>query len=258
VNKRLSGTSVRRQSGFTLLEIIVVAAIFLILAALVVPVYSSFVTRGFQNAALSNMRQLSAAFGTFAAQNDGRFPTEDAPGANSWEAAAAPSNDKVWYNALPRAMNSKGVGDYASNPTAFYLKSNILFLPGARYPKGGKLERPLFAIAMNSRLQRKDKDGIKSDMRIGQIVAPSRTVLLFEQGLKGEKKSNGGAQGAYDGAPKGTARSFVARYNGQGVVAFVDGHAELFKPSDLLTETGRLPFPQNDVVWTLDPEKDPN
>lgn len=244
--------------GFTILEMLVVVAIVVILAALVIPVYSSFVTRGFQNAALNNMRQLAAAFGTFAAQNDGRLPLEDASGPNSWEAAAAPENEKVWYNALPHALGVSGVADYAHDPSGFYTKADILYLPGAKYPKSGRLERPIFAIAMNSRLQRKDDKGVKSDLRVGQIVQPSRTVLLFEQGVKGEKKSNGGAQGAFDGAPKGTARSFVGRYNGLGVVCFVDGHAELYKPSDLLTDTGRLIFPQTDVIWTVNPETNPN
>ncbi len=241
------------------MEMLVVVAIIVILAAIGIPVYSAFVTRGFQTAAINNMRNLAAAFGTYAAQNDGRLPLEDATGPNTWAAAEAAANEKVWYNALPHAMGAKGVGDYAQNPRGFYTKANILFVPGARYPQSdSRLERPLFAIAMNSRLQRKNEKGDKADLRLSQVIQPSRTVLLFEQGLKGEKKSNGGAQGAYDGAPKGTARSFVARYNGKGVVCFLDGHADLFKPSDLLTEIGRLPYPQTEVVWTANPDADPN
>ena len=240
------------------MELIVALAILVILATIAIPSYSAFVTRGFQNVALNNMRDLAAAFGTYSGQNDGRLPTEDAPGPNTWEAAAATGNEKVWYNALPRAMGAKGVADYLGNAHGFYMKENILFLPGAKYPKSGLLERPLFAIAMNSRLQRKNEKGDKADMRLNQVVQPSRTVLLFEQGIKGEKKSNGGAQSAYDGAPKGTARSFVARYNGLGVICFLDGHAELMRPSDLLTETGALPYPQTEVIWTTNPETDPN
>ncbi|MGH8047567.1 MAG: type II secretion system protein [Chthoniobacterales bacterium] len=251
-------SSPSHRHGFTLMEILVVLAIIVVLFALAVPVFSSLITRGYQAAALTNMRNLGTAFVTFAGDNNGRFPIEDAPGSNSWDAAARPENQTVWYNALPHILGQRTVGEFAAAPRAYYLKSNVLFLPGAKYPVGdSRLERPLFAIAMNSRLQRKNAAGIKPDGRLPQVAHPSTTVLFFEQGLKDEKKSYG-AQGRYDGAPKGTARSFVARYNGKGVLCFLDGHAAIFKPADLLTETGALPFPQLDVSWTLDPEVNPN
>lgn len=240
------------------MEMLVVVAILVVLLALAVPAYSHFLTRAYQATALANLRNLGAAFATYTSQNDGRFPLEDAPGPDSWSAALKPDNEKVWYNALPHLLGQKSVGDYAAEPRNFYTKTNLLYLPGAKYPAPeNRLERPLFAVAMNSRLQRKDKSGVKSDHRESQVVQPSNTVLFFEQGLKGEKKAYG-AQGAYDGAPKGTARSFAARYNGRGVVCFLDGHAALYEASDLLTPSGTLPFPPTDVIWTLDPAADPN
>lgn len=241
------------------MEMLVVVGIVLVLAAIFIPAYSMFVNRGNQTVAVTNMRNLASAFSTFTAENGGRLPLEDAPGTDSWSAASAPENEKVWYNALPRTIGQRGVADFASNPRAFYTKDNVLFLPGARYPFDSKLEQPLFAFAMNSRLQRKAIKADKSETRVTEILEPSRTVLLFEQGLKGEKKKAGlGVQGNFDGAPKGSARSFVARYNFKGVVAFCDGHAELFSPDDLVTETGQIPFPQTNVIWTMNPETNPN
>jgi type II secretory pathway pseudopilin PulG len=240
------------------MEMLVVVAIIVVLFALAVPVFSHMITRGYQASALANIRNLGVAFGTYTAQNDGRFPLEDAPGANTWAAAAAKDNQNVWYNALPHLLGQRTVGEFGSAPRDFYQKTNVLFIPGAKYPVGdSRLERPVFAVAMNSRLQRKDATGAKADHRVAQVAHASSTALFFEQGLKDEKKSYG-AQGSYDGAPKGTARSFVGRYNGHGVVCFLDGHAKLYKATDLLTETGALPFPQNDVIWTLDPAADPN
>ncbi len=240
------------------MEVLVVVAIVVVLLAIAIPTYSHFITKGYQSTAVANMRSLGVAFGTYAAQNDGRFPMEDASGPNTWSAATKPENQKVWYNALPHILGQRTAGDFASDPRAFYTKTNVLFFPGAKYPDGDRrIERPLFAVAMNSRLQRKDEFGNKSDRRLAQAQRPSSTVLFFEQGLRGEKKSYG-AQGAYDGAPKGTARSFVGRYNGIGVVCFLDGHTELYRVHDMLTETGALPFPQTEIVWTLDPEADPN
>ena len=62
----------------------------------------------------------------------------------------------------------------------------------------------------------------------------------------------------YDGSPKGSAKSFVGRYGGQGHLFFANGHAELVSPKDVLTETGDFPFPQTSVVWTRTPEENPN
>lgn len=241
------------------MEMLVVAGIVLVLAAILVPAYSAFVNRSNQVVAMTNLRNIASAFSTYTSQNNDRFPLEDAPGSDSWAAAVAPENEKVWYNALPRAIGQRGVADFAASPRAYYTKENILFLPGARYPVDSKLSQPLFAFAMNSRLQRKTVKAQKEETRVSEIAEPSRTVLFFEQGLKGEKKRGGvGVQGNFDGAPKGSARSFVARYNRRGVVAFCDGHAELFSPEELVTETGALPFPPTNVIWSLNPETNPN
>jgi hypothetical protein len=72
-------------------------------------------------------------------------------------------------------------------------------------------------------------------------------------GTDTQRKSN------YDGAPKGSAKSFVGRYGGVGFIVFVDGHIDEFKPSELLTETGEFPFPPaGGVIWCRTPEEDPN
>ena len=63
----------------------------------------------------------------------------------------------------------------------------------------------------------------------------------------------------YDGAPKGSAKSFVGRYRGKGWLLFADGHTEDVTAKELLTETARFPFPPgpDDVIWSAKPETDP-
>jgi Tfp pilus assembly protein PilE len=241
----------------TLMEMIVVLAILIVLAAIIVPAYSLWKTSASKAVALANMRSLAEACMTFTSQNNGVLPGEDAAGPNTWSAAADPQNANVWYNALPRLLGHKGAGDYAGNPRAFYTKENILFLPGAGYQNSeAKYRSPQFAIAMNSRLQRKSEE-TKDNLRLTRIQEPSRTALFFEQGVSGEKKTSG-LQSRFDGAPKGTARSLAGRYGGKGIIAFVDGHCELFEPKELLTGSGDLPFPQTDVIWTPNPLDNPN
>jgi type II secretory pathway pseudopilin PulG len=242
------------------MEILVVIAIILVLAAIAFPVYGAIRNKANKAVALNNMRQLSAALMTYAGQNDQNLPAESAKGPDTWQAAADPENGRVWYNALPKLLGHKPVGDYANSPRDFYTKDNLVFLPGAVYPDSDKkLVSPLFAIALNTKLQRKDESGNKG-AKLNQITNPGRTVLFFEHGIKGEQKASP-TQPAYDGTPKGSARSFVARYGGQGVITFCDGRAETIEVKDILTETGKILWIQGqmpDVIWCRTPEEDPN
>ena len=249
----------RRSKGFTLMEILVVIAIILVLAAIAFPVFATIQNRANKAVAMNNMKQLGSAAGSYTSQNDGLLPAEDAKGTDTWAAAALPDNAKAWYNALPVILNQKSVAQYASNPQAFYSKENILFLPAALYPESDKkLASPLFAIAINTKLQRKTDIGEKS-ARLAQIGNAARTVLFLEQGLKGEPKAMP-QQPKYDGSPKGSAKSFVARYNGFGVITFVDGHAEFVEGKDILEENGQFKWPlqPGDIIWGKSTEENEN
>jgi prepilin-type N-terminal cleavage/methylation domain-containing protein/prepilin-type processing-associated H-X9-DG protein len=248
-----------RVAGFTLMEILVVVAIILVLAAIAFPVFTTVQQRSHKGVAVNTMRQLAAASAAYTSQNDGELPREDAKGTDDWKAAADPENAKAWYNALLKIMGSRTVGDYAIAPRDFYSKENILYLPGATYPEGDKkLVMPLFAIAINTKLQRKDPvSGKKSPAMLSNIPKASKTVLFLEQGLPGEKKAHP-TQSKYDGSCKGSARSFAARYGETGALCFVDGHVEFWKAEDLLTETGKFPFPPEGVIWTRNEEEDAN
>lgn len=257
-------TTANRRGAFTLMEILVVIAIVIILAAIGLPVYSTIQKNANKAAAINKLRQLGAALGKFAGEHDGALPAENAPGKDSWNAAADPANANVWYNALPRAAGVQGVGDYARNPASFYQKDNLLFLRGAKYSES-RLVEPQFAIAINSRLQRRDKTGTgqkgempaKPEVKLGSITQAARTVIFFERGLKGEEKA-APTQPKYDGAAKGNGRAFVARYSGRGLVLFLDGHTESLTASDILDSAGNMIFPQTNIIWTVNPEENPN
>lgn len=259
----------QRRQGFTLMEILVVFAIIIVLAAIAFPVYGRIKATSNKNAALAVMKSLGAAVGTYAAQNDGSLPMEDSAGSDDWGTAAQPAADKAWYNALPRQLGSKSVGDFVKEgiEAAFYSKANVLFLPGANYPEGKKMTKPLFAISINSRIQRKNKEGEKGEVKLANIVNPSRTVVFLEQGLPGEspRAHDTISKKDYDGAPKGSAKSFVARYTGRGIIAFFDGHTEEVSGKDLLNDTGDIIWDEtltttnpSAIIWTADPKEDPN
>ena len=251
------------------MEILVALAVILILAAVAFPVYNQYRTNANKGAALAVMKELATAAGTYAAQNGERLPEEDVKGKDDWKHAAQPDADKVWYNALPRLIGKKSVGDFVkeSNESAFYTDANMLHLPGAIFPDKRKMAKPLFAIAMNTKLHRKDRDGRKSDTKISAVQKPTRTVVFFEQGLPGEIRSHPSIsrKDEYTGAPKGSARSFVARYGGKGIIAFADGHTEEVTGDQLLRQTGTIAWDANwaaskpdAIYWTVDPALDPN
>jgi hypothetical protein len=144
------------------LAILMVIAIILVAAGFEFPVFNVNKMKRDTVVALNVMRQPGSAAATETTENGGTLPEADSKGTDTWAAAENPENANVWYNVLPRKLGHKGVDQYASNPQVFYSRENILFLPGAQYPESDKkLARPFFAIAINTRLQRKEEQGEK-------------------------------------------------------------------------------------------------
>jgi prepilin-type processing-associated H-X9-DG protein len=242
------------------MELLVIVAVLLVIAAIAVPIYRYVAGKQHGKLALERMRVLAGGVRTYAMQNNDQLPSEDVAGTDSWDNAAKPDGKDAWYNSVMTVIGKKPVAEYVHSPRSFYEKDNYLFLPGADYPKDDeKLTAPLFAIAFNTKLHRKDAQDQKRRTKLSEITNQARTVVLLEQGLPGEKRTlQIQTKKDYDGAPKGSAKSFVGRDSGKGVLAFVDGHAELTEVKETLTETGDFPFPQTDFVWTPTPEEDPN
>ena len=259
-----SASSLRRKSAFTLMEILVVIAIIIVIAAIALPIFGKIRTSANKAHALNLMRNLATAAGKYASDHDGQLPDEDADGKEDWSAMTHPDQAKAWYNALPTQMGNKSPADFVKEgrTAAFYTKENILWLPGAHYPEGKKLTKPLFPIAINGKLQRKDKDGKKNDVRLQNVATPSNAVIFLEQGLPGEERAHKTiSKKDYDGAPKGNAKSFVARYTDKGIISMLDGSAREVAGKDLLTETGDIiwnPGDESQIRWTVDPKDDPN
>ena len=262
--------------AFTLMEILVVIAIIIVLAAIAYPVYAKIKSSSNKATVLNNMHQLAGQIAPYAAENDGDLPSEDAEGQDDWKVVASPAADTAWYNALLRQMRQKSAGEFAREKRflAFYTKENFLYFPGATYPsESKKLERPLFAVSMNTKIHRKKKSkagddgGKKPAIKLAAVLLQAQTVAFTEQGLPGEPKAHDSisVKDDYDGSPKGSAKSFVARYGDKGVIAFFDGHAIEVVAGDILDTAGRIRW-QDDwhtsnpagIFWTADPKEDPN
>ena len=169
-----------RIGGWTLVETLITVAIIAILAAIAIPVTTSFKQRAYRARAIEKLQSLGTAFVSYTADSGGELPWEDAPGSDDWQAAADPENEKAWYNALPDLMGAGSLGSLANSPQRMYDDHYPLYLPGAPYPKSNKkLGKPYFAMAMNSRLQRKNDEGIKIRGTLSSIRATANVRFLI-------------------------------------------------------------------------------
>ena len=65
-----------QQNGFTLIEILVVIAIFVVLAGLLIPVVTSARQQAYVASSRATMGTIEAAIGTFQMANDGQLPLD--------------------------------------------------------------------------------------------------------------------------------------------------------------------------------------
>lgn len=93
---RRSTLPARGSGGFTLLEMLACAAILLTIAALLFPTVSRSVQRARETECGNRMKQLGSAFHLYAAENDGKLPTQlrenlvPITSADSWTAKLLP------------------------------------------------------------------------------------------------------------------------------------------------------------------------
>jgi len=82
--------------------------------------------------------------------------------------------------------------------------------------------------------------------------------------LKGEPKVDPAQADSDLGQPASYASRFVARHRGVGNLVFTDGHAETLKGNRVVETTpgspnkGKAILPQTQLIWTADPNSNPN
>ena len=234
------------QRAFTLIELLIVIGIVAILAAIVFPVYSSVQLTGQRSQSLSNMRQFGTALLAYTGDNNGQLPTEGStnPVWGTPGATLSATEATAWYNVLPEKYgNTKGVADYTAAEAAdFYSKNSLFYVPAAKYPTT-KLKAPLFAVAFCSKLFDGTYITDNSIVRLQNFSSPTETVIFQESGLLGETQIRT-SQSAYNGQSKSFASRSVARYGGQTVLVFADGHAGLMAGTDIVATSGKAYLPQ--------------
>jgi len=242
----------KSRVAFTLVELLVVIAIIAILAALLFPAIASSIRKGKMMTAVNNTKQVAQRVVSFASDNRDFLPTpnispNEQPG---WNSVANANHENIWYNGLMRYADLPMLKDMVTNPAAMYKPSSIFYLPGARYP-ANKTSRPMFAFSMNRNLGTGSGSTSAKPIKIHTVSRPSVTVLFGETGTEVEKKF--ATSQVYQGRAMMGPKNFIGRYDGRGVLSFMDGHAEGRLLKDVLTPTGDAITPQREILWTADP-----
>ena len=132
--------TVRKQSGFTLVELLIVAIILAILAAIVVPQFASSTDDAIDSALRSNLSGIRGAIDLYAQQHGGTYPgattsqTAGCPNGTGGAAADGAGTLSGLTNQLARYTNAAGEscsisddppGGVVEYPFGPYLKADV-------------------------------------------------------------------------------------------------------------------------------------
>jgi prepilin-type N-terminal cleavage/methylation domain-containing protein/prepilin-type processing-associated H-X9-DG protein len=155
--------TVRKERGFTLIEVLVVVAIIALLVSILLPALARAKAQARAISCQSNVRQVVMAFLTYTAENQGRLPGQsDDPGAdwlggsNPGGQAMQPKNGTIWkhmgkslqaytcpedYAKRQYPVNGQNSCDYSFTSNSLLSGAKPESLVGAHYPARGIMNR---------------------------------------------------------------------------------------------------------------------
>jgi len=155
-----------RRRGFTLIELLVVIAIIAILAAILFPVFAKARERARQTSCVSNLRQLSVAFLSYAQDYDEQFPLV-------WN-----GSHYIWVTCPPEArtpVNPLRARNWGSSIQPELKNFNVYTCPSAvtRNLNATPVVGQKFGISYTF-------NDFLNGMPMGMVTSPTKTFLVWE------------------------------------------------------------------------------
>jgi prepilin-type N-terminal cleavage/methylation domain-containing protein/prepilin-type processing-associated H-X9-DG protein len=264
----------RSARAFTLIELLVVIAIIAILAAMLLPALSAAKEKAKKINCVSNLKQWGLGQILAATDNNDMLARDGMGGlSHSWPGnplpSGTPDDPYAWFNEVPPNLGERNcLSNYyhlpAPNPVDKFPfpgrdnGSRIWHCPSARMTDGDvsqvlyQGQYGFFSYAENIDL--KGYDDYPTMPRTTTFKKPTATVLMFDTAFNPVTDIVNSVPRQNSVNPANRFRSFSARHDNGGVIAFCDGHAAFFK-LNLVTNTatwGTLTSgePLNpDIIW---------
>ncbi len=237
----------RRQRGFTIVEVLVVVSIIALLVGLLLPALSSVRKTSRATVSLSNLRQWGVGTMNFCTISQDLLPWEGFK-----DAAQMPQNfaDKDWWaNAIPPFVGQRPYRDLAEatigtsqtvpippDEGSIFIDPGALVPPTAPYIGGaGANAKPFFfCYVPNSQLNNTYQNNanwgsndVKARMKLTQIKDAEHTILMLEmRTVKIELKADDPHYNRDLARHRADWKRFAARHFDGGHMLFADGHAQ--------------------------------
>lgn len=254
----------RRREGFTLIELMVVIAIILILAAILFPVFAAMKQRARASKCMSNLNQLGKAITAYTGDYDGKFPCTRRP-ANF----QVPTRDIRFFYALGGETWIQRIDTYVHRGSVEDAQKGLMVgvfnCPDweKKWPSSyvdyhsygynflylGMPYKPYNTNYPDSAARNPYGSwGFMAGARkLGSVQRPAEMVMLLE---------NRSIWAFPPYKPDGNAyipenRFISPRHNDRVSVVFVDGHCEQYEPRKLVAENLPLQMKEKDGTWAL-------
>lgn len=204
-----------RRRGFTLVELLVVVAIIILLAAVAFPLLSKMRSAADSANCMSNVRQVGIAITMYAGDNGGQLPAlqpelDERTGKRPpiWPVTVADAG-YMWNGegTLPCGTGTWTCPncDFMSNAYGGYgVVEDTIFVYGEKFPVGVKQ---------------------RGSLRLSQIARPGSTWLVGDT-TRSADEPNKGWYAIWSQPKRWNGHSPAPRHNGKVNVCMVDGHVE--------------------------------